>query len=493
MRPQIRMGETSPLLCAKPSGRDRISSFFGNFSLNEDSSLALGKETQRIVYTVFMLGFLANMLQVSCRPMQFLYLQYVGFASPDNITFYVWTEVIRSGVPIFGHLLIGAIAARIGVRYTLVGLSCFGFCGLLLIIQASALRMRIPFIIGYISLIIARSVRVVRTIILTERVPADMRTTTMAIHDMWGPIGAIFGPLLWILSQNMLFDIPVFGLFRINKFTTSYSLSALTLFAMGAISWKRLQNYSRPQSTSGSPATDTNVNITGPDFVHVYPGDGREIVVNTRRYQALIFLYFLLLMFIVNVSMGLIWMGFQPILVIHFHATGEQLGFFYEAVCFISVLPPIILAYISRFLKDREIILLGLVLKVAGILCFLPVFGGHLHIWQPIFGFVLMMKASTFFWTCSMSLASKLLGPMSNRIILGMLSAGSSIGPAIGQLFFAELTVELFGTYRYVLIGIPLLFAIMLVTWPFFWNKLDPERDFTRQLFREYEESCKNL
>jgi len=484
------MGETSPLLLSKPAPSPGLSTFFSKFSL-DGGSMTLSKETKRIVYSVFMLGFLANMLQVSCRPMQFLYLQYIGFATRNDIGFYVWTEVIRSGVPVFGHLLIGAVAARIGVRYTLTALSSIGFFGLLLIIQASSLRIRAPFIIGYTSLIIARSVRVVRTIILTERVPASMRTTVMAIHDMWGPVGAIFGPLLWILSQNIRTDIPVFGLFRINRFTTSYFLSAITVFAMGAISWNRFNNYSRTQSATGSPAIDTDVDVTGPDQVHVRMSDGRQIVVNTRRYQVVLFIYFFTLLLIVNVSMGLVFMGFQPILVIKFHASGQKLGFMYEIVSLISVIPPLILAYISRFLKDREIILLGLVLKVVGMLFFMPVFGGHLHIWQPVFGFILMMKASTFFWTCSMSLASKLLGPMSNRTILGMLSAGTSIGPAIGQLFFAELTVELFGSYLYVLIGIPILFAIILVRWPSFWKKLDPDREFTRVLFSEYEKSCK--
>lgn len=486
------MSETTLLLPAKPTGQRTRAAFLNKFNLDE-GPMALGKETKRIVYTVFMLGFLANMLQVSCRPMQFLYLQYAGFATRNNITFYVWTEVIRSGVPIFGHLLIGAIAARIGVRYTLTSLCFIGFCGLLFIIQASSLRMSVFYLIGYVSLNIARSVRVVRTIILAERVPVAMRTTVMAIHDMWGPLGGIFGPVSWILSQNISMDIPVFGLFRFNKFTASYFLSALTVLAMGSVSWNRLNNYSRSQVASGTPTIDTDVGDAGPDFVPVHMSDGRGMVVNTSRYRRLIFFYFFTLLFIVNISMGLVFMGFQPILVIHFRASGKQLGVFYEVVQLISVIPPLILAYISRFLKDREIILLGLVLKATGMLFFLPVFGSHLQIWQPIFGFILMMKASCFFWTGSMSLASKLLGPMSNRTILGMLSASSSIGPAIGQLFFAKLTVELFGSYQYVFIGIPILFAIILVRWPSFWSRLEPDREFTRILFREYNKSNKNI
>lgn len=102
-------------------------------------------------------------------------------------------------------------------------------------------------------------------------------------------------------------------------------------------------------------------------------------------------------------------------------------------------------------------------------------------------GFILIIKASIFFFTASMSLFTKLLGGMSNGTLLGVLSSFSSLGPAAAQLLFAEEALTLFGSFKYAAFGAPVVLATAIVVHPWYWKRLDPDREFTRVLLREYE------
>jgi len=188
--------ESLPLLEAP--AKSKSSSFFDNLK-NADT---LDDETRRLVRAIYVLGLLVNMMHASRRPVQLLYLQYLDFSSADDISFYVWTSVVRSSVPVFGHAVIGTVVSRIGARYSLCTLCMFALSGLSLIIQASILRSKTAYMLGYILLNLARSMRLTRIIVITERVPSQQRTGVMAIHNLFGPIGALLGPVLWILSEN---------------------------------------------------------------------------------------------------------------------------------------------------------------------------------------------------------------------------------------------------------------------------------------------------
>lgn len=453
-------------------------------------STTVDKDTVRVVRYIFAMALLVNMMHASNSPAKLLYLQSVGFASSNDINSFVWTEIIVQIVPIFGHLFAGYLATRTNPGFSICFLSVCHILGTLLVVQTSSLKWKPSYFFGFLVLSLSRSIRVVRFIVITETVPLSERTSVMAIHDFWGPCGAILGPIFWILIQNFQADIPVLGTFgfRLNRYTANYLFSSCIAMVIGTIAWKSL-NYRtiRQHDNLGSSRGTTSV---GPSFVNVQLGDGSELVVNTARYALRTTLYFLILTFAVDVTMGLIFVGFQPILINNFQIDGRQLGYAYEIIGLLAVIPPIILAYISHFLKDRQIMLIALIIKFVGVLLFMPIFGRHMYSWQPILGFLLIIKASMFFWTTSESLTSKLLGPMSSGTLLGLVSSASEIGPAIAQIAFSKGTVSVFGTYKYGLIAIPLIVAILMVVTK--WEKLDHDREFTRALFREYDDQYSN-
>lgn len=475
--------ESIPLLDAPSRTKPKLGALFSELK-NGDG---LDGETRRVVRAIYVLGLLVNMMHASRRPVQLLYLQYLGFSSAEDISFYVWTEVIRSSVPVVGHAVTGTVAARIGGRYTLCTLCSFAICGILLIIQASALRSKTAYIFGDIALNTARSMRLTRIIVITEQVPAHQRTGVIATHSLFGPVGAILGPLVWILCEHFHADVAVGRLFRLNMYTVNYFVGAVLSWVIAIISWNRLPKFSSPsiwRNPTEPSARGVAPASTGPSFVRVVTARGTfDSVVNTKLYQRWTFLYFLVLMFSVDLCNALIFVGFQPILINHFHVDAKQLGYIYLIILLIALIPPVILAYISRVLEDRQIMMVGLVIKLFGVLFLVPIFGDTIHRWQAIVGSILIMKSSRFFYACSISLYSKLLGPLSNGTLLGMLGSITQIGPAVVQIFFAKFSVGIFGTYRYALLGLPLVFSILLMVWQ--WDRLDPDREFIRVFFRE--------
>lgn len=82
--------------------------------------------------------------------------------------------------------------------------------------------------------------------------------------------------------------------------------------------------------------------------------------------------------------------AFQPIMVMN-GATGHDLGVIYELISVLAIVPPLLVAYLSKRLMDRTILLIGLVLKALGILLFLPIFG-PVRTWCVVLGFILVIK-----------------------------------------------------------------------------------------------------
>lgn len=189
-------------------------------------------------------------------------------------------------------------------------------------------------------------------------------------------------------------------------------------------------------------------------------------------------------MFGVNLSAGLFMTSFQPILVNVFHTSDSKLGVIFMVVAVFAVLPPLLVALLSRYLMDRQILLIGLLSKLIGMALFLPVFG-PVREWQVIAGFILIIKASIFFSTASMSLFTKVLGPMSTSSLLGILASASNIGPAVAQIALADHIVNWFGSFAYAAFSIPAALSFVFIVHPKYWKRLNPGREFNRLLMTE--------
>lgn len=185
-------------------------------------------------------------------------------------------------------------------------------------------------------------------------------------------------------------------------------------------------------------------------------------------------------------SAGVFMTAFQPVLVNVFHTSDAKLGLIFELIAVLAIIPPLLVALLSRYLMDRDILVIGLFSKLIGMSLFLPIFG-PVQEWQVIVGFMLIIKASIFFSTASMSLFTKLLGAMSTSSLLGLLSSASSVGPAVAQIVLSRTIIELFGSYSFGWFGIPAVVSLGLVVWPRYWKQLDPESEFAQLVTREAE------
>lgn len=189
-------------------------------------------------------------------------------------------------------------------------------------------------------------------------------------------------------------------------------------------------------------------------------------------------------MFGVNLSAGFFMTAFQPVLINVFHTSDAKLGLIFELVAIFAIVPPLLVALLSKYLKDRQILVIGLISKILGMALFLPLFG-PVREWQVIAGFLLIIKASIFFSTASMSLFTKLLGSMSTSSLIGLLASGSNIGPAVAQIALADHIVKLFGSFRFGLFAIPAIISLVMIVHPKYWRRLNPEREFNQLLQTE--------
>lgn len=209
-------------------------------------------------------------------------------------------------------------------------------------------------------------------------------------------------------------------------------------------------------------------------------------IVALLRLPSLFALRYAGIMLGVNMSSGVYMTAFQPLLVNVFNTSDAKLGLIFELIALFAIIPPLLVAALSRRLMDRQILVIGLSIKLVGMLLFLPLFGA-VREWQVIAGFLLIIKASIFFSTASMSLFTKLLGPMSTSSLLGVLASASSIGPAVTQILLSSRIVNWFGGWSFALFGIPALTSFAAILWPTQWRKLDPSREFARLVTREAE------
>lgn len=185
-------------------------------------------------------------------------------------------------------------------------------------------------------------------------------------------------------------------------------------------------------------------------------------------------------------SAGIYMTAFQPVLVNVFHTSDAKLGLIFMVIAIFAVIPPLLVAVLSRRLMDRQILVVGLVAKLVGMALFLPLWGPVMEV-QVIIGFLLIIKASIFFSTASMSLFTKILGPMSTSYLLGLLASSASIGPAIAQILLSNRIINWFDSFIFGLFALPAVASLLAILWPPYWRRLNPSCEYVRLVTEEAE------
>ena len=176
--------------------------------------------------------------------------------------------------------------------------------------------------------------------------------------------------------------------------------------------------------------------------------------------------------------------AFQPIVVNKFNSNDTDLGNIYAVIGLFSLIPPLITSILTRFLKDRGIILFGLSLKLFGMFCFL---GSNVPKWRVILGMIVIFKGALFFIGTCLSLYSKLVGPMLQSDQLGYLMSIFMGGAAIALLISSHVVMHFFGHTIFAIFALPALIATGVALSPFVWKHADMESPYIAGVLREAE------
>ncbi|KAJ8906038.1 hypothetical protein NDN08_002538 [Rhodosorus marinus] len=436
-------------------------------------------EVPGVVWAVYALAFFVMMTMTTISPILLLYTNYRGWTTETNLTFFASLSLANVVVPVIGNIAVGNWLAASSVRTAMMGMLAITALGLLLMITAESSHV---FLAGYTLLSLNTSNRIVRLTFLSEIVPAKQKTFVMANHALATPLGAMLGPISWLALVKYQAEagpwtfIPGFMGFRLNRFTLAFSWTVLVTLGMMVLVWIYFPgaNSQDREKSGGARAAP----IVGP--VHLSHNDTEETV-DSGQFRYRVFRYFCVVMFLINFSAGFFQVAFQPILVDYFKVTESSVGLIFETISIFAIIPPLLVALLSRFLEDRQLMLVGICAKMLGMFLYCFPFG-KMHIWQPVVGNILIIKASIFFFTSAMSLFTKILGPLSGGPMIGILSSVAAVGPAIAQLLALRLVLTIYGTYWYLLFSVPAVLGFFLVAHPWFYATLDPDREFIKQL-----------
>ncbi|PXF41815.1 hypothetical protein BWQ96_08463 [Gracilariopsis chorda] len=431
--------------------------------------------SQRFVFIVFILAVLTMVCMAIVSPTMVLYMNYVHFTSSTNITAYVTASAIASAVPVVSNIVFGRIASSIGPANALVLLGMLSALGMLLVFSMrSALWV---FFLGYGLYSASLSMRIIRISILSQIVPEDKRTTVLATHSLMTPVGALVGPLGWIVLSRYKGSFSL-GPLTIDRFALAYGTAATILVIISLISATRLRGIPTPE---GNGSRD---HFEPPSHVTIQTQNGDTTRVNLHEFRSQVFGYFCTIMFCVNMSSDIYMTAFQPILVNEFGVSDAKLGLIFEVIAMFAIVPPLLVALLSKYLMDRQIMVIGLFAKVLGMALFLPLFG-PVREWQVIIGFMLIIKASVFFITACMSLFTKVLGTLSSSALIGLLASGSSVGSALAQVLIGDYIAQFFGGFKFVFFSLPAVVGMAAIVIPRYWKRLDPNCEFTKLIAEE--------
>uniref|UniRef100_A0A7S0G3Y8 Major facilitator superfamily (MFS) profile domain-containing protein n=1 Tax=Rhodosorus marinus TaxID=101924 RepID=A0A7S0G3Y8_9RHOD len=436
-------------------------------------------EIPGVVWAVYALAFFVMMTMTTVSPTLLLYTNYRGWTTETNLTFFASLSLANVVVPVIGNIVVGNWLAATSVRTAMMGMLSITILGLLLMITAESKYL---FLAGYTLLSLNTSNRIARLTFLSEIVPAKQKTFVMANHALATPLGAMLGPICWLALVNYQGEagpwtfIPGVMSFRLNRFTLVFLLTLLVSLGMMVLVWIYFPGAnSRDPEKSG---TGRSAPIVGPVQLSY---NGAEETVDSGQFRYRVFRYFCMVMFLINFSAGFFQVAFQPILVDYFKVTESSMGLIFETISVLAIVPPLLVALLSRFLEDRQLMLVGICAKMLGMLLYCFPFG-KMHVWQPVVGNILIIKASIFFFTSALSLFTKILGPLSGGAWIGILSSVAAVGPAVAQLLALRLVLTIYGTYWYFLFCVPAVLGFFLVAYPWFYKYLDPNREFIQQL-----------
>jgi len=196
----------------------------------------------REVRVLYVLASLTGGMLTTCTPMLLYYLQYIGYATTTDVSYFVLISSIQTAVPVAGHASLGMMCSRYGARRTVCLTALLAACALCIL--AYSRESRWVFAAAFIFHSFSRSIRVARTVRIAEIVPAHARTHVMSIHMFCSPLGSAIGPMIWLLCSQFSGDFHLFSSLYLNKFTLDYFAAAGLAASIALISYIGLSDSS---------------------------------------------------------------------------------------------------------------------------------------------------------------------------------------------------------------------------------------------------------
>eukprot|EP00178_Gracilaria_changii_P013555 TRINITY_DN38285_c0_g1_i1.p1 TRINITY_DN38285_c0_g1~~TRINITY_DN38285_c0_g1_i1.p1 ORF type:complete len:493 (+),score=63.94 TRINITY_DN38285_c0_g1_i1:94-1479(+) len=428
---------------------------------------------------VVLLMAICTMLVISCVDWTLLLFLNHGTSLLNTHDVYFTATAFALLAPVCANSILGILSVRFGSGVTLC--FCYLVVAFGMLIMTLFRNSLILFYVAYESYALCTTLRIVRLSIIAQVVPARTRTTVMAIHQLMAPIGAVLGPALWLLIQKWRGSFTLAGWMVVDRFFVNYALAIGTMVGMFFLGMSTIRSLPTADSeTSEQNADEGGRYKSAASAKSVY--EQRQKTPQQRLTSSgddafgsgagvRKFTYFCTLTLLMQSTMALVRVSFQPILIGVFGADDEQVGKMYTIIGALAFVPPLAVAVLSRVLTDRTILVIGMVLKLGGALMCLPLFG-DVRQWQLVVGFTLCIKASNFFQTAAFSAFTKSMGGKKPAKQMGYYWSVCSVGPAVIQFCFASGLVKLFGSWSFGMCALPVLGGFVLVFHPWGWRLL---------------------
>lgn len=419
-----------------------------------------------------------------------LFMNEVGFTNAQHVSFYVRTVSIGLLVPVLSAIPLGHLASHFGAGITLSYAFLFVSLGFALICISRSSKL--IFLAGYIMYSVCSGMRILRFSIIADLVSTEDRTLVMAVQQLMIPIGALISPCVWILIVRLWHsEIEVVqSILVIDRFTLSYAFGMFVAVSASFLCYTKLRKTSADteitessnpsnERLSGNSIEESNQSLNGYGSCNL-PAPLKIVgIAELKHYRNTRLCFFAFLLLCIRLILAVFLALFQPVLIHRFGAGDEEVGRVYLLIGILSLIPPALVALASKLADDRQILLFGLVIELMGASMYLPFFS-FLEKWQVIIGYLLVIKASAFFNTATISLFTKVLGPMGSAKNLGYVWSIANVLPAVVQISFASQIVGLFSTWKFSLFLVPIIIALSMTLCPAGWLLLDPSSDYAR-------------
>lgn len=453
--------------------------------------------------SLYIMALAEGMLQTSIVWTTLLFMNHVGFTDIRHHHFYILMSSLEYAVPIFANIPMALCANKFSARRTIM------FVNLLLALSMLLLLIcrfsRFLYAIAILIFALFWSVRIIRMSFIARLTSAENRTPAIAGHQFLLSFGTIFGPILWYLAQFWRGSFVLLNI-TFDRFSILFFVNCISLSLMGLNAYLFLPQLPSPPIPSSSTSSvaapiaqgaseptaqppNNNTSTVMGRAVAQYDATERDVqelpdvsmpspADIARRYV----IFFCSISFLVRASSGIYIVAFQPILVDIFLASDATVAKI-SLVCSLCLfLSPLLAGILSKILDDRTLIVIGLSAQLLGMTLFLPILG-TISQTQVVIGFIFIVQATLFFTTTSISLFTKLMGPVFNHTYVSYIWTSAMFGTAIAQVSLLNWIVSMFKSWSFMLYSLPTAAVIILVVTPQVWTYLSPPRAKEDEIF----------